>query len=298
MVFRPVDAPSRWEGVAVAIWIVLVQILLLTWIHSRQNDWIRFALFFLFIASVPLLLYVLYRTWVAFSLEYWIDRNAITVRWADVSQIIPLAQIRQVLVGQDELAAQTWPLDWPARYVHHPRDHETGHLAMMASLPPSRCVILDVGEHAFALSPAEPEAFMEAVRERVVMGPATDAQRITRRSLDPVHLFNADRLGLTLLIAGFVGSVLLFGFLMVRFPSLPDVMTVRYSAQGIPEQVRAKGALFLLPAIGLVAWLINGVWGLVMAFRRQLLGAWLLWGGTLVVQLCALLALAGLTGWR
>lgn len=298
MVFRPAESPARWEGVAVGIWIILGQILLAQWIGSRPNDWIRFALIFALVVSVPTLLYVVYRTWVAFSLEYWIDRNAVTVRWADVRQTIPLAHVRQLLVDQEELSAPTWWLDWPAPFVHHPRAHETGHLAMLASLPPAQCVILDAGEHAFALSPAEPDAFMDAVRERVRMGPATDAQLASVRALDPVHLFNTGRLGLILLAAGLVGSVLLFGFLMVRFPSLPAVMAVRFSAQGVPEQVRAKESLFLLPVIGLLAWLVNGVWGLIMAMRRQRAGAYLLWGGTLVVQLCALLALLGLTGLR
>lgn len=299
MVFKPADSPARWEGVAVVAWIALVQLLLVEWIRGRPTDWLRFVLIFLLLISVPALLYVLYRTWVAFSLEYWIDRNAITVRWADVRQTIPLAGVRQIVVNSEEVTdARTWWMDWPARYVHHGRPHETGHLALLASRPPEQCVILDAGEHAFALSPQAPDDFIEAVQERVLMGPVANVQLAAQRALDPVRILNTDRLGLILIAAGLLGSVLLFGALMVRFPGLPGVMAVRYSAEGIPELVRSKETLFLLPLIGLVAWIVNGLWGLIMAMRRQRPGAYLLWGGTLVVQLCAFLALVGLIGWR
>lgn len=298
MVFKPADSPERWEGVAVAVWIALVQILLIQWIGSRTTDWLRFALIFTLIISAPVLLYVLYRTWVAFSLEYWIDRNAVTVRWADVRQTIPLAVVRGIAIDDEDAHAPTWWMDWPARFVHHSRDHEPGHLALLATRPPAQCVILDAGEHLFALSPRDPDSFVLAVQDRVRMGPVANVVLAAQRTIDPVHLFNADRVGLILFGLGLLGSVLLFGALMVRFPSLPDVMTVRYTVEGIPDQIRSKETLFLLPLIGLVAWIVNGLWGWIMTIRHQRPAAYLLWGGTLVVQLCALLALTGLIGWR
>jgi hypothetical protein len=58
--------------------------------------------------------------------------------------------------------------------------------------------------------------------------------------------------------------------------------------------VRNKSALFLLPGIGLLAWLANGLWGMWMAHRKQLIGAYMLWGGAIIVQICSLLALKSL----
>jgi hypothetical protein len=62
----------------------------------------------------------------------------------------------------------------------------------------------------------------------------------------------------------------------------------------LPDVVREKTALFLLPAIGLMTWLINGVWGLWMAFQQQRTGAYMLWGGALIVQFCSYMALTSL----
>src|SRR5690606_1061404 len=116
---------ARWEGVALTGWILISQILLLGWISARATDWLRFLLIALFVLSVPLLLHVAYRTWIAFSLECWLDRDSLTVRWADVRQTIPLSALQRLLLGAApaETAAtmptrgtQAW-LGWPSTFV-------------------------------------------------------------------------------------------------------------------------------------------------------------------------------------
>jgi uncharacterized membrane protein len=81
---------------------------------------------------------------------------------------------------------------------------------------------------------------------------------------------------------------------MIQYPSLPDLLVFHYNSDGIPDSIRAKNSLFMLPIIGLLAFLINGAGGVWMAYRQQRLGAYLLWGGTLTVQLLVLLALLSL----
>ena len=100
-------------------------------------------------------------------------------------------------------------------------------------------------------------------------------------SLLPIF-FAESRTGLVLLCIGFIGVLALFGLLMVRFPGLPDQLPFRHSSTGLPEIVRNKSALFLLPGIGLLAWLANGVWGMWIAHRKQLIGAYMLWGGAVI----------------
>jgi hypothetical protein len=282
--------------VAVCVWLAIVELLLLRWIGNRTTDWVRFALIFVFLANIPLLLHVIYRTWAAFTLEYWVDRNAITVRWADVRQTIPLASLQQVITGSDKPATTSW-LDWPAIFLRLGQPGR-GSLSSLASLPATDCLVLDAGEAAFAVSPHANDEFIDAIQERLAKGPVANVALRCERGIDPARVVNADRVGLALIALGLVGGVVLFGALMIRYPGLPDVLPFRYSAQGIPLQVREKQALFLIPAIGILAWAVNSVWGTVMAARNQKPGAYLLWGGTIVVQICAFLALAGLIGRR
>jgi len=300
MVFKPVVNPVRWEGVAVCAWVLLGQLLLAQWVLNRSTDWLRFVLAAVLLLSVPVLLHIAYRTWIAFSLEYWLDRNSLTVRCADVRQVVPLSTLKQVLLGSNERAEplsarQMWAA-WPSPYVGSKRVGED-EVALFANQPLPQCLLLEAGATTWGLSPEEPAAFVEAVQQRVRQGPVAAVAESYERRFDPAGFLNVDRFGLMLIGLGLLGGVLVLGIFMVRFPGLPDVLTVAFTGEGMPEVVREKQSLFVLPILAMLAWLINGIGGMLMAGRRQLPAAYLLWGGTLVVQVCALAALIGLIGW-
>jgi hypothetical protein len=278
----------------VAFWIVLIDLLLLIWMDRRPIDWLKFGLILVAVGTLPLLGYVLFRTWAAFSLDYWIDRNAVTVQWATFRQVIPLQSVLRVIHGGlPAVAPMPWT-QWPAPYIGTTRALGLPNIQMLATRPLEECLLLDTGESVFALSPRHADEFLDALQARYRLGPVAATALERTRSTAWQRLFGQDQLGPFLLAGGLVGTLLLFGLLMVRFPNLPDAMAFHYNSQGLPDVVREKTALFLLPAIGLLTWLINGVWGLWMAFRRQRTGAYMLWGGTLVVQICSYMALTSL----
>ncbi|MGL4650450.1 MAG: hypothetical protein ACRC1H_13665, partial [Caldilineaceae bacterium] len=287
MVFKPADAHERWEGLVLCFWILILDMLLLQWIFQRETDWLLFSLIFVLVISLVALAHLAYRTWTAFTLEYWVDRNALNVRWADVRQQIPLSAIRRIVLGAEFAGSPPVWRNWPSPWVLSPDspvppaplspasiapaanggagegdEPAWNPLLLLATRRPADCLVLETDTRAFALSPAATEPFIEALQERVRMGPASSTPFVYERRYDPVRLLTADRTGILLLVLGLLGGLLLFGALMVRFPGLPDALAVRYTAEGVPEQVREKGTLFLLPAIGLMAWLVNGVWGL------------------------------------
>jgi len=294
MTFRPWDCRTRWEGLIVAFWIVLIDLLLLIWMDRRPVDWLKFALILVAVASLPLLGYVLFRTWAAFSLEYWIDRNAVTVHWASLRQVIPLQSVQRIIRGGlPSLTPMPWT-QWPAPDIGPTRSLGLANIQMLATRPLEECLLLDTGETVFALSPRDADDFLEALQARYRLGPVATPALERMHSTLWQRLFGEDYLGPILLALGLVGTLLLFGILMVRFPNLPDAMAFHYNSQGLPDVVREKTALFLLPAMGLMAWLINGVWGLWMAYRQQRTGAYMLWGGALIVQICSYMALISL----
>ncbi len=294
MVFKPTPSRIHWESLFISGWIVIIDGLLLLWAMRRPVDWLKFALIFVVMASLPLLFQLLYRTWAAFTLEYWVDRNTVTVRWANVRQLIPIQDIRRMVRGGlQDVSHPRWS-QWPADNLRTAQALGSVDVQMMASQPLENCLLLETSEGVFAVSPADPDAFIDAVQEHYQMEPAQRVVLEQRRATLLGGVLDRDRIGLALLGVGFLGVLALIGLLMVRYPGLPDEMIFRYSSDGLPLAVRGKNALFLLPAIGLLAWLINGVWGLWMAARKESTGAYLLWGGAIVVQICSLLALISL----
>ena len=63
---------------------------------------------------------------------------------------------------------------------------------------------------------------------------------------------------------------------------------------GIPDRIDVKSGLFALPLIGMIVWLVNLVAGIWLYRRYQLGAAYLLWGGAVIVQAIAALALLSL----
>ena len=160
--------------------------------------------------------------------------------------------------------------------------------------PPTEGVLFDTADGTYVLTPADPQAMIAVVQERYAMGPSQVLAPARVRAGRINRLLPSDRLGIWLLAGGMLGVLILFGVVMISFPNLPEVLTVRYNSAGLPEEIREKGALYRLPIIGLLAWGINGLAGLYLMARRQAVAAYMLWSGALVVQVVSLLALVSL----
>ncbi|MBV7332046.1 PH domain-containing protein [Chloroflexi bacterium TSY] len=294
MVFKAISSPSRWEGIAISLWVILIDILLLIWILRRPVDWIKFGLIVLLLASLPFLAHFVYRTWSVLTLEYWVDRNAITIAWAGMRQVIPLYRVQRIIQDSDQEAKGGWH-HWPAIHLRPVQTADLGDVQMFATRPMKECILLDLDDVIYAVSPAAPEAFIDAVQERYRLGQAVfvKAGRVHSSLFQRIwgRLIQKDLIGTMLILVGILGVLVLFGLLMVRFPDLPTDLVFRYNADGLPERISSKSALFLLPIIGLMAWVVNFIWGVWMAARDQKIGAYMLWGGTVVVHIFSLMAL-------
>ncbi|MCB0184644.1 MAG: hypothetical protein KDE31_10280 [Caldilineaceae bacterium] len=290
MSFKPVTDKTRWEGVIVSGWLLLIDLLLVIWTLGRPTDSLRFLLILLILLTVPLFIHFLYRTWGAFTLEYWLDRNAVTIRWANVRQVIPLHEIQQIGQGSELVVEeQSWRF-WPAPYVR-PLKAISTPMTLFATQPLAQCLLLETSAMTFVISPEAEEDFLIALQERYRMGASQPATIEQLRTTTLERIVGPGQTGPILLGAGLLGVLLLFGILMIQFPDLPNPLPVRYTRDGLPDLVQDKDLLFRLPLIGLFAWIVNGLWGMLMAWRRQPIGAYLLWSGTIVVQAFLLMAL-------
>lgn len=294
MVFAAKPAPARWEGVAAALWIVLIDLLVIVWALRRPIDLLQFLLMLVLVSSVPMLIHLIYRTWAAFTLEYWIDRNAITLRWAHQHQVIPTQSVRAISHGAALPAPAGGLRRWPMPFLDIAATPTPQSVNLCATRPPAECVILQTDTGVYALSPVDAEGFVEALQVRYRLG-ATQTiapQRVQRAWL--ASILSEDRLGAWLLLIGLAGVLILFAVLTISFPNLPDILAVRYNSQGAPEEIREKTALFRLLVIGLLAWAVNAGVGLWLMRQQQRIGAHMLWGGAIVVQSFLLLALVSL----
>lgn len=296
MRFSAAVTRTKWDAIIVAGWLVLTMLLLLRWVAIRPTDSLRFVLICIVALVGAAAALVLYGAWGLLTLEYRVDLNAVRIYSRRSLIAIPLTTIRRV-VKSDVTAdqhAEWWR--WPASFMRAHQRSDGKALTMLATRPLRDCVLLDTGATLYALSPTSNEQFLSTLQSNYRVGPLdilheTDSAVPT---FDLQMLLGVDVIARRILWAGLLGVVLLFVLLLVRYPFLPETMAVRFDRNGIPELVRDKSGLFLIPMIGMVSWIVNGLWGVWMVSHKQLIGAYLLWSGAVVVQFCLFFALLSL----
>lgn len=289
MSFKPVPSNQVRAGLGGAAGIVAVDVLLLILTLSRPLDRLSFAMLLIVLISLPLLATVLYRVYGAFTLEYWVDRDSVTVIWGATQQIIPILEIQQVVRERDGplVGWRFWPVPWVRRW-HSP---QWGEVLSYATAPEQ--LLLVTAGATYGISPAQSEAFLSALQERHRLGPMRRRRQLVRRPAWWTHPLWSDRLGLGLLLTGAVLNLALFALLSWRFSSLSADLPLHFDALGQADRIGPRSALFTLPMLGLLSWILNGLVGW-WQYLRQRLAAYLLWGGAAVVQVLAWVALRGL----
>ena len=295
MVYAPPSDGTRWQGLAALCWLLLTDAILLAWLAFKPVGWSSFLLLLIFVATLPVLVHLTRRTWGAFNLEYWLDRNALRVRWAGTCQVIPLHCIRRIIEGVDERAVRPSFLDWPSPYVRIVEGGQGRRLVRLASVPLDQCLLIETDDGIFAISPADPISFLEELQALNRLGLSRTLPLVREQPTNYYALATESPAGRWLLLAGLAGCLALFGYLMIRFPNLPEALVFHYNRQGVPDSIRPKDSLFLLPAVGLLTYLTNTLAGLWMRMQGQPSGAYLFWTGSLLVQALSLLALFSLT---
>jgi hypothetical protein len=260
---------------------------------------VSFLLVLWVFGSLAAAVYLAYRTFGLFMLEYWVERDAVTLVWGLTRQVVPVGSIQQVLMGSEAAAlSAAKPWHWPC--AHRRRivcDCDLGVVNAYATRPLAEQLILRTSGESYSLSPADATGFINALQARYALGPARPLEaQIVRPPLWTWSLWR-DRMALILIGAGLVGVLLLFGMLTIRFPYLSSDLPLHFDVNGLPDRIEAKSGLFALPIIGLLTWSFNLVAGIVLYRQMQRGAAYLLWGGAVIVQGIAGLALFNLMRW-
>jgi hypothetical protein len=247
------------------------------------------------LSSLPPLVYLIYRTYGVFTLEYWVDRDSVTIIWGPTQLVIPILDIQEIVWGLDT-DHSTPPGPWPVPWVGGWRCPPLGEIYSYATRPVGEQVLLVTSWATYGLSPDQPEAFILALQERCRLGPARRRHPYVRRPSWWAYPLWRDRLGLGLLSAALLLNLVLYAIISWQYPVLPAYLPLHFDAQGQVDRVGSRAALFVLPTLGSLSWIVNGLWGL-WHYRRQRLAAYLLWGGAILIQVLATMALRGLGVW-
>jgi hypothetical protein len=136
---------------------------------------------------------------------------------------------------------------------------------------------------AFAISPHDPEGFVQAFEARRELGPNRLLEQEIRRASWFGWRIWSDQTTWVLLGAAMVINLGLFGYLCARFPNLDLQLPLHFDSLGQVDRIGTRTELFALPIIGLIILGTNLILGLAL-YRRERAGSYLLWGTAAAVQ--------------
>ncbi len=283
--------PDRWVGGAVGIALILLLLILdmlMVWGSVQIGiSLLAFLLVLLILGSLLLIGLLAYWLYGLLWSGYYLDRNALVIRWGAATQVVPMGSVTAVLSGDQvkKLVRFRGPV-WPGMRMGYGELQEIGPTLFYAAGPLNRMVILVTPVMAYALSPADRDAFLEAVRKRLSMGPTQTVEPMSRQPAWLTWSFWSDRPALALWGAALLLLLGLFGYLFVRYPALADLQPLHFNAAGQPDRWGTPAQTFTLPFIGLLALIANGGLGLLL-YERERPASYLLWSGAVVVQILA-----------
>jgi len=272
MIFKPRRSVGILVGVAIILCLLVFDALLLSYLRWGQISILFFVFALLVVLSLPLLALAGYLVYSLFSLRYHLHRDALTIVWGAIREIIPMGNIREVVRGADlGQEVKVRGVSWPGYLVGRGWIEGVGRVLFYATEPLANQLLVVTPTVTYGISPADPEGFLDAFEIRRHMGPIRLVSYEHRRPRLLGWPVWRDRPAHLLLALGLGANLVLFAYLCWRYPAL------------------GRAEIFRPPAIGLVALIANSSLG-ILIHGRQRVGAYLLGGGAIVVQLLSWLA--------
>jgi hypothetical protein len=275
--------------------LVLIADGLMVWGISQSGiSGVAFGLSLIIIASLFLLVLLGYFLHGLALSSFHVDRNALVIRWGATTQVVPMESVTGVLHG-DQAKRITYfrGARWRGLRVGYGEIKDVGPTLFFTTGPLDTQVILTTSALAYALSPADPAAFIEIVRQRLSMGPTQSVDQVSRQPEFFTWSFWGDHLGLALLASALVLLIVLFGYVSLRYPALAELQPLHFNAAGQPDRWGTRIQVFTLPFIGLLALVTNVGLGFLL-YGRERPASYLLWSGAVGVQLLVWAATLGI----
>jgi len=283
-------------GIGLMVAIVLVDVGLIWLARMRPLTIGTFIIGLAVLFSLVLLALIGYWLHGLVRSGYFLDRNALVIRWGLTEQTIPTRQIERVLTGDEvEGHIQFYGGMWPGHCVGYGDVPNAGSTLFYATVPPWHQIYIVTPGLTYGISPADADGFLESLHKRLQMGPTQIVEQSSKRPSILNWVIWQDRVALGILVVAFLALLALTGFISFRFPALSRLVPLHFDAAGDPDRLGSRGQVFIIPLIGLLSLLLNGTLGGLM-YRRQKMASYLLWGGALLVQVLVWAAAVGIIG--
>ncbi|MEN6479212.1 MAG: PH domain-containing protein [Anaerolineales bacterium] len=306
MVFQP----DRRAGIASSLIILLVilsiQALVLIDIFGQRLGPGQYLTAVLFLLTLPVLALWAYWFYQLCTLSYLLSRDALTIRCGWFERVVPLRLVERCVEGSEVAAdAHLHGVSWPGFVRGHMHLRGLGRVRVYSTAPLGQQLIVvcnraaegDLADEELdltvSISPRDQELFLKTLQARRDMGPLHNVEPgLVWRGVAAWPVWR-DRLFWTLALSALVLGVALYGLLALRYRALPTRLPLHFGRDQLADRIGLKQELLIVPAIGSLVTLVNGVLAIVV-HRHERLAALLLSSGSLGIVALSWVALVGL----
>ncbi|MDY7039743.1 MAG: PH domain-containing protein [Chloroflexota bacterium] len=291
MDFRPRRIRGLLVGIGLTGGIVVLDALMVTWIAHRPVDLLTFFLGLTVALSLPALVVMAYWLYSLVGMRYTLDRNGLVITCGATGQVVPMHSIQQIIPSAGHtLEGRMRGVRWPGCWVGQGHLAGRGLALFYATVPLSEQLLVVTPSLTYAISPANGEEFVQAFEARRQLGTLKRWSQESQQARFVSWPIWSDRVSHAFLGLGLMLNIGLFAYLCWRYPGIPLVVPLHFDAAGMVDRSGPRGGLFILPLIGLLIWGGNSALGLSLRVRERA-AAYLLWSGTLLVQVLLITAL-------
>jgi hypothetical protein len=232
-----------------------------------------------------------YWTWSCRSIAYVVDRNALSIRWGSVRQIVPLNSIERLIPGtDDDETPQVEGVNWMGHHVGHAEVADFGDVLFYSThRTPGELLYVVTPEDIYAISVEDPVVFAQAIQANQARGPLFEQRQAVHRSgiasqsfwLDP----NARLLALVLIGA----FLLVLGYVLQTYPDLAQNVPLRFPSLGGIVRITDKSELLDLPRSAAGFLILNLVLAILLHTWERMVSYVLLLSG-IAIQVMLLVA--------
>jgi len=238
----------------------------------------------LLIALLIISAFLGYRTIAALTLGYELDRNGLYIIWFGNRAVVPLEQIQTVDVGVQATSLSWRIIQGLGSYWGHGQTGSGKTIYLFATRPLHKCLTIHTADSVYAISPADHEAFVQDLEQRRNLGATMPLAPTVQPGRMVGYAFWSDQTVRALVLIAFTLNLVVLAFLAARYPTLGESIQMRFNAAGETQELRPRHQVLFLPMAAFGLSLLNTALGLLL-YRNQQLGARLLQGASVIVQI-------------
>ncbi len=289
--WKPFPSPGRWLALVLALAFsggaFAFVYLSLPHLAGAPAEWSINVELYLKIVAACVFFVLAGSTWMrlvqSLTLWYGIDRNAVFIASMGNIESVPLDQIVRLDFG-GKVSNLPQPLAQGIGCYWGQGVLEDQNVLVRSTMPPSRCLFVVTPRGSFAISPNEVDSFVQDLEQRRNLG--ATKQLIPEVNYGPwLNLpFWNDGNSKWLLLLTLLINLLSLGILAWHYPTMADMVEMRFDAIGGVSELRPRHYALFLPLAALAVTLAN-LFGALVFFKYEKLVSRLLQGASIVVQI-------------